>query len=234
MVSMRTSSGYSEEACQKASFFLGGMMGDVGKSQIIKRIHNAAVKYKKHLVGNTYMFVYDNTYVEVRFKKSSFAHLTGAETKLSAEEFYKHALKEKGLRPMEVSFSKAHPFDLAEKKTRFLADLYKLTITDVVIATDIQTLTFTYSIGITDLEFVICLGDDADASGKIKSSAKVPYSFRVEEIDNSKFNGLYAVTHIFEKKTGEKKYSTMKFGDVKTIAELPEEIKNKIDLSLIK
>lgn len=32
--------------------------------------------------------------------------------------------------------------------------------------------------------------------GKQKSKCKVPYSFRVEEIENNKFNGLYDVIYI--------------------------------------
>lgn len=48
--------------------------------------------------------------------------------------------------------------------------------------TDINTMTFKYSIGITNLEFVICLGDDTDSEGNIRSKCMVPYSFRVEEI----------------------------------------------------
>ena len=51
--------------------------GILGKSQIIRRIHRAALKYKEVFVGNTFMFVFNNDYFEVMFKKSSFMHLTG-------------------------------------------------------------------------------------------------------------------------------------------------------------
>lgn len=61
-------------------------------------------------------------------------------------------------------------------------------------------MTFKYSIGITNLEFVICLGDDTDSEGNIRSKCMVPYSFRVEEIKNTKFNNLYDVTHVLRKK----------------------------------
>lgn len=205
----------------------------MGKAQIIRKIHNAAKKYKDYFVGNTYMFVYEKQYVEVIFKKSSFLHLTGVNTNLNAENFYNHALIKKGLRPQEVSFDSDHPYDLADKKTSYLSDLYKITVTDVVIADNIVTMTFTYGIGITNLEFVICLGDDTDYIGNIISSCKVPYSFRVEEIDNAKFADLYEVTHIFKKKTGQKKYNELTFGDEKLLNNLPEEIKNKIDIATI-
>lgn len=203
----------------------------MGKSQIIRRIHNAAKQYKNYFVGNTYMFIYENQYVEVMFKKSSFLHLTGVDTKLSAEDFYKHALKKNGLRPVEISFNTDHPYVLAEKKTQYLADLYKITLTDVVIATDVVTMTFTYSIGITNLEFVICLGDDTDSAGNVLYGYKIPYSFRIEEIQNSKFNDLHEVTHVLKKETGSKKYNVLTFGKKETIQDLPEVIQEKIELN---
>lgn len=205
----------------------------MGKAQIIRRIHNAAKKYKDYFIGNTYMFVYEQRYVEVIFKKSSFLHLTGVNTNLNAENFYNHALMKKGLRPQEVLFDVNHPYDLADKKTLYLSDLYKITITDVVIADNITTMTFTYGIGITNLEFVICLGDDTDFAGNIISNCKVPYSFRVEEIDNAQFNDLYEVTHVFKKKTGQTKYDELTFGDGDLVNSLREDIKSKIDIEKI-
>lgn len=61
------------------SFFTfgGSFVETIGKSKIIKRIHKAALSYNQYLLGKTYMFVYDNQFVEVLFKKSSFLHLTG-------------------------------------------------------------------------------------------------------------------------------------------------------------
>lgn len=202
----------------------------MGKAQIIRRIHNAAKKYKNYFVGNTYMFVYGDQNIEVIFKKSSFLHLTGVNTNLNAENFYAHALLKKGLRPQEVIFDIDHPYDLADKKTKYLSELYKITVTDVVIAENIMTMTFTYGIGITNLEFVVCLGDDTDFSGNIISKCKVPYSFRVEEIDNSKFGQLYEVTHVFKKKTGQKKYKELTFGEISTVKDLPEDVRQKVEL----
>lgn len=202
----------------------------MGKAQIIRRIHNAAIKYREYFVGKTYLFVFENQYIEVVFKKSSFLHLTGVDTNLSADNFYKHALERRGLRPQEVLFNSDHPYDLADKKTQYLADLYNITLTDVVIAKDIVTLTYTYGIGITNLEFVVCLGKDTDRAGNLISNCMVPYSFRVEEIENSKFGDLYEVTHVFKKKTGQKKYKELTFGDKNVVKNLPEEIQKKIEM----
>lgn len=204
----------------------------MGKAQIIRKIHNAAIAYKNHFIGNTYMFVFDGKYIEVMFKKTSFLHLTGVDTKLSAENFYEHAILNRGLRPQEVMFGPNNPYDLADKKTQYLQELYKITITDVVIATDIVTMTFTYGIGITNLEFIVCLGDDTDLSGKLKSNCKVPYSFRVEEIDNNKFKDLYDVSYVFKKRTGTKKYEEITYGNIKEIENLPQEIRNNLVINL--
>jgi len=201
----------------------------VGKSQIIRRIHSAAKNYKSYLIGNTYMFVYEDKFVEVLFKKSAFMHLTGVSSNLKSEDFYKHALARNGLRPAEIYFDINHPYDLADKKTSCLSDLYKITVEDVMIATDMTTATFTYSIGITNLKFVICLGNNTDNEGTIINSCMVPYSFRVEEIDNSRFNNLYEVTHILRKSTGQKKYSVLTFGNKDTLMNLPLEIQEKIE-----
>lgn len=104
----------------------------MGKSQIIRKIHSAAINYKSYFVGNTYMFVYEGKYVEVQFKKSSFMHLTGVASNLKSEDFYKHALERNGLRIAEVFFDTDHPYDLADKKTSCLSDLYRITLRSFV------------------------------------------------------------------------------------------------------
>ena len=65
--------------------------------------------------------------------------------------------------------------------------LYKITVADAVIATDIVTVTFTYNLGIANHEFIVCLGDDLDDAGNLISPYKVPYPFRVENIDDKKY-----------------------------------------------
>lgn len=205
-------------------------MENIGKSQIIKRIHKAALSYKDYFLGKTYMFVFNNQFVEILFKKASFLHLTGVDTKLGAKDFFIHASKKNQLRPGEIFFSKEHPFDLAVQKTACLDDLYKLTVTDSMITTDVVTATFSYELGVTNLQFIICLGDDVNDKGQIVSNCKVPYSFRVENIDNGKYDELHEVTHVFMKDTNSKKYCALTFGDKNTVKDLPEEILNKLDL----
>lgn len=203
----------------------------ISKNVIIRKIRRAAQNYKKHLVGKTFMFAYDNKYIEVIFKKSCFMHLTGVNSNLDAENFYKHAVNGNNLKPSEIRFDSDHPFDLADKKTDILHNLYKITIQDVLIVDNIITMRATYKIGIADLEMTILFGENTDKMGNKISDCLVPYSFRVESIDNSKFENIYAVDFVFEKETGQKKYSHITFQDKKKLEDLPEEILKKIEIA---
>lgn len=202
----------------------------MGKSQIIRRIHRSALKYKEIFVGNTYMFVFNNDYVEVMFKKSSFMHLTGVASCLKADDFYNHALTERGLRPGEIFFNEDHPYDFADKKTSILIGLGDITIKDSSVVMDIETKTFSYKLGVANLEFTVCLGDDKNSQGEIHGNCKVPYSFRVEGIENSKSDKIYSVSHVLKKKTGEKKYHILTYGDIGNLKYLKDEIQEKLEL----
>lgn len=202
----------------------------MGKSQIIRRIHRSALKYKEIFVGNTYMFVFNNDYVEVMFKKSSFMHLTGVASCLKADDFYNHALTERGLRPGEIFFNEDHPYDLADKKTSILIGLGDITIKDSSVVMDIETKTFSYKLGVANLDFTVCLGDDKNSQGEIHGNCKVPYSFRVEGIENSKSDKIYSVSHVLKKKTGEKKYHILTYGDIGNLKYLKDEIQEKLEL----
>ena len=57
---------------------------------------------------------------------------------MKAKGFFLHAKKKKGLRPSEVMFDKTHPYDLAERKINHLENLYKVTCTNVMIATIVR------------------------------------------------------------------------------------------------
>ena len=46
---------------------------------IVKKIIQAARVYKNNLVGKTFMYVFDNRYIEVMYKASNFKHLMGVD-----------------------------------------------------------------------------------------------------------------------------------------------------------
>ena len=204
----------------------------MGKSAILKKIHNAAKNYQQYLAGKTFLYVYEGKCIEVVFKNSSFLHLTGVNTKLKAKEFYKHAKTKNGLKVQQFFFDKNHPYDLAEKKTEHLEDLYRITNTEVLITGDVVTLTANYRIGITDLQFILLCGANKDKHGKLIDNCLVPYSFRIEDISSDKFGELYEVDFIFCKQTNDSTYSTLSYKGNKEIEEIPEEIRAKISESI--
>ena len=124
--------------------------------------------------------------------------------------------------------NKNHPYDLAEKKTDHLEDLYRITNMEVLITEDVVTFTANYKIGITDLQFILLCGENRDKHGKLIDDCLVPYSFRIEEIGNEKFGELYEVDFIFCKQTNESKYEIISYKGDKEIGTIPEEIKTKI------
>ena len=187
----------------------------MGKSAILKKIHNAAKNYQRYLAGKTFMYVYEGKSIEVVFKNSSFLHLTGVNTKLRAKEFYKHAKTKNGLKVQEFFFDKNHPYDLAEKKTDHLEDLYRITNMEVLITEDVVTFTA------------------RDKHGKLIDDCLVPYSFRIEQIGNEKFGELYEVDFIFCKQTNESKYEIISYKGDKEMGTIPEEIRMKISDALV-
>ena len=201
----------------------------MGKSAILKKIHNAAKNYQRYLAGKTFMYVYEGKSIEVVFKNSSFLHLTGINTKLKAKEFYKHVKTKNGLKVQEFFFDKNNPYDLAEKKTEHLEDLYRITNMEVLITEDVVTFTANYKIGITDLQFILLCGENRDKHGKLIDDCLVPYSFRIEEM----FGELYEVDFIFCKQTNESKYEIISYKGDKEIGTIPEEIRMKISDALV-
>ncbi|MFI3202199.1 MAG: PBECR4 domain-containing protein [Eubacteriales bacterium] len=46
---------------------------------IVDKIVGFTQDYKEHLLGNIFMIVFDNRYIEVSFRKRDFTHLTGVD-----------------------------------------------------------------------------------------------------------------------------------------------------------
>lgn len=203
----------------------------IDREVLVSRIKGAAQTYKRYLVGRTFMFVYWNRKIEVIFKIESFMHLTGVSSTLYPKDFYKKA--ERGtLRQTEIMFDSDHPADFADIKTQYLHRLYELTIDDILIADDIVTMTATYAFGLTNLEFVLCCGKNTDKYGNVINDCYVPYSFRIEEIDNGRFGELHEVKYIFSKMTIRNKYSEITYGNKIDLNLLNEEVKSKLDTVL--
>ena len=201
----------------------------IDKRVLVNRIIHAAQIYKNTLVGRAFLVTYEDRYVEIMFKTSSFFHLTGVASTLSAENFYKKAKKGQ-LRDTEIYFDSKHPADFADLKTTYLDSLDRIISTDTLIGEGITVATAVFPIGITDINIFVCFDKNTDSTGKLINNYLIPYSFRIESIDNSKVGTLYEVKYVFSKSVGESKYNKLEFGDKSDISSLSDELKKVIDI----
>lgn len=134
------------------------------KNSIRQGIIDAAIIYSHNLAGKTFLYVYGKDYFEVSFPIDCFLHLTGVETKLSAKDFYKNA-KKSILTINQFYFNKRHVYANAKKKIPCLKRLPELTNQIVCVLKDMQTMTITYKLSITNLEFTLGLTENTDTTG---------------------------------------------------------------------
>ena len=69
------------------------MKTQIDRKKIASEIAAAAKAYKRNLVGKTFLYIFDGQCIEVIFKIKDFKHLTGVDSLLSAQDFYKKADK---------------------------------------------------------------------------------------------------------------------------------------------
>lgn len=196
--------------------------------QIAKDICHAASQYKSTLVGRTFLYVFENQYIEVIFLTSSFKHLTGVDSRLSAKDFYKNALRNQ-LRAEQISFSAAHPYPLCQKKLKHLSDLSDLVFTDTIMLELISTATRTYKFGPTDLNFTVCFSQDPTPNPDPNVvSPYHAYSLRDDDCFDKSCKA-FEVSHVFVKKNDAHQYDTLSFHDPRyQHSDLPTEVKNKL------
>ncbi len=209
------------------------MANNTNKITIVARINAAAKKYKSRLVGNTFLIIYEGNYIELSFRAKNFLHLCGVDTTVQgAIPFYRKACSKYGINDKEISFSSNHPYNLADIKTANLSDAIDLLTKEILIATDVQTKSHIYAIGATDLEIVMCLDKDNQVANN--SNIFVPWSLRVEYLQNSKFTDLYVVDYVLKKDTNSTGgYSDIIYGDKAGLQSLPDNIKSLIADNLI-
>lgn len=156
------------------------------KKRIREQIIRGAKAYAGNLAGRVFLFESDTYSFELYFPIRTFLHLTGVATTLPARQFYKNALKDH-LRLDQFGFSKQHPFDLAKEKASRLELLPELTRNLVCIVNGYKTLTFTYVIGVTNLDFTLGLSENIDIGGNLINNWLIPRTLRVgdDAISNS-------------------------------------------------
>ena len=134
------------------------------KNAIRKGIVDAAIVYSQNLAGKTFLYVYGDEYFEVSFPIDHFLHLTGVETRLSAKDFYKNA-KKSILTNNQFYFDARHIYANAKKKLPCLKRLPELTNEMVCILKNMETMTITYKLSVTNLEFTLGLTENKDNTG---------------------------------------------------------------------
>ncbi|MCD7908430.1 MAG: PBECR4 domain-containing protein, partial [Clostridium sp.] len=188
--------------------------------------------YNQHLVGRKFMYVFDNRYIEVIFKKENFRHLTGIDTNLSANQFYQYAAKGK-LEASQIWFSSAHPYDLCIRKVQHIENIATMAGSECFLLEEVKTGTMTYKFGTTDLKFTLCLNREKDQNGIDKSECYVVQSLRDEDCF-SKSTEAYEVTHIFSKENDEKAYKALLFMDRSASMDfLPQEVMDMLNKNLL-
>ena len=198
------------------------------KNTIRKLIIESAKSYSEKLAGKTFLYVYGDEYFEILFKTDKFKHLTGVDSKISAVQFYKYA-KESKLTTSQFGFSKDHPYSNALKKLTYLARLHELTDSLVCVLKDMNTVTVTYKIGLTNLDFTLCLVNDTSYSDH---NWFLPMSLRIKDkaIENSR--GGEFVDFIFVKEAAAEKYGKVLFSDSEK--SLPDSVLNMLSDDLFK
>ena len=134
------------------------------KNAIRQGIIEAAIVYSQSLAGKTFLYVYGDEYFEVSFPVDHFLHLTGVETRLSAKDFYRNA-KKAILTNNQFYFDARHIYANAKKKLPCLKRLPELTNEMVCVLKDMQTMTITCKLSVTNLEFTLGLTENTDRGG---------------------------------------------------------------------
>ena len=178
------------------------------KNAIRQGIIEAAIVYSQSLAGKTFLYVYGDEYFEVSFPVDHFLHLTGVETILSAKDFYRNAKKAIHTNN-QFYFDARHIYSNAKKKLPCLKRLPELTNEMVCVLKDMQTMTITCKLSVTNLEFTLGLTENTDRSGNKINDFFLPMSLRVKDSSVEKSNDGEIIDFIFSKDASVAKYDIL-------------------------
>ncbi len=183
------------------------------RSQIIDASHI----YRNNLAGKVFLYVYGDSYFEVVFYTNNFLHLTGVASYLPAQDFYDKATASK-LTTGQIQFDIEHSYKTAKKKLKCLTHLPSLTNSIVCVIKSMTTVTLTYKIGVTNLDFTLGLTENTDSTGAKINDWFSPRTLRVKDkaIENSA--DAEFIDFIFVKDASKDKYEIVTYFDkTKTI-----------------
>lgn len=191
-----------------------------------------AAKIYSSLASKSFLYVYGDKYFELAFPKRCFRHLCGVDSAYTAERFYNDA-KNGRLDRAQIAFNrqKGQSIRGAKKKAEALKSLLRLLHEQVAILENVETRTFTYKIGMTDLAIVLCLDKDTVTNNRNPlAGLYYPKSLRVDEKSIEKSETAELANFVFAKELSlqESKYDELLFGDG---SELPVVIQDLVDES---
>ena len=166
--------------------------------EIRKQLISAANIYKNQLAGKVFLYVYGDHYFEVAFMTECFKHLTGVDSPLRGNSFYDNA-KNATLAESQIRFSRNHPLKKAKKKVLCLHQLPQLTKDLVCVVKDMTTLSLTYKLGITNLEFTIGLTENVDRAGNLVNDWLLPRTLRINDKAFENSSDAQFIDFIFSK-----------------------------------
>ena len=178
------------------------------KNAIRQGITEAEIVYFQNLAGKTFLYVCGDEYFEVSFPIDHFLHLTGVETRLSAKDFYKNA-KKSILTNNQFYFDVRHVYANAKKKLPCLKRLPELTNEMVCVLKNMETMTITYKLSVTNLEFTLGLTENIDNTGNKINDLFLPMSLRVKDSSVEKSGDGEIVDFIFSKDASVARYDTL-------------------------
>ena len=178
------------------------------KNAIRQGITEAEIVYFQNLAGKTFLYVCGDEYFEVSFPIDHFLHLTGVETRLSTKDFYKNA-KKSILTNNQFYFDARHVYANAKKKLPCLKRLPELTNEMVCVLKNMETMTITYKLSVTNLEFTLDLTENTDNTGNKINDLFLPMSLRVKDSSVERSNDGDVVDFIFSKDASVAKYDTL-------------------------
>lgn len=156
------------------------------KENIRKQIIATSQLYRDELAGKVFLYVVGEEYFEVVYQTNCFMHLTGVNSTLNAQDYYEKA-KSSMLTTNQIYFDDKHSYTAAKKKLPCLLKLPMLTNSLVCVVKNMQTLTLTYKMGLTNVDFTVGLTENLDFSGNKINDWFLPRTLRVKDksIENS-------------------------------------------------
>ena len=199
------------------------------KIAIRNEIIDAAKIYQQELAGKVFMFIHNDEWFEVVFKTDRFLHLTGVSTQLTAQDFYDKA-QQKKLTDKQFDITPTL-YKRARKKLPCLKRLPELTSNLVCVIKDLTTVTLTYKIGLTNLDFTLGLTENTDVNGNKINDWFLPRTLRTKDKAIDISSNAHFIDFVLEKGASEDKYRKFTFncGNKK----LPENVHQFVDNSIL-